>query len=62
MVWGRAIEVDWRSVPERFIVDNEFDYFRCRNRFRVKHARHQDVGGGVKSLWMRTVREAPDTL
>jgi hypothetical protein len=35
MLWGRAVEVDWRSLLERFFVAGEPDYFRFRNRFRV---------------------------
>jgi Protein of unknown function (DUF2490) len=35
MVWGRAVEVDWRSLLERFAIAHEPDYFRFRNRFRI---------------------------
>jgi hypothetical protein len=48
MVWGRAVEVDWRSVLERFIVDNEPDYFRYRNRFRVSMPGVRTAYGGVE--------------
>jgi hypothetical protein len=34
-IWGRVVEVDWRSLVERFVVTQEPDYFRFRNRFRV---------------------------
>jgi hypothetical protein len=35
MLWGRAVEVDWRSLIERFAIAPEPDYFRFRNRFRI---------------------------
>lgn len=35
MIWGRAVEVDWRSLIERFANTHEPDYFRFRNRFRI---------------------------
>jgi hypothetical protein len=34
-LWGRSLEVDWRSLLERFVVSSDRDYFRFRNRFRV---------------------------
>jgi hypothetical protein len=34
-LWTRSIEVDWRSLLERFAEAGEPDYFRFRNRFRV---------------------------
>jgi hypothetical protein len=34
-LWPRVVEVDWRSLLERFVVTNEPDYFRFRNRFRI---------------------------
>ena len=48
MVWGRAVEVDWRSVLERFVVDTEPDYFRFRNRFRVSMLGVRAWYGGVE--------------
>ena len=48
MVWGRAVEVDWRSVLERFIVADEPDYFRFRNRFRVSMRGDRAAYGGVE--------------
>ena len=39
MVWDRLVEVDWRSLLERFIVGHEPDYFRFRNRFRISPSR-----------------------
>lgn len=35
MLWGRGVEVDTRSLLERFLVKNDADYFRHRHRFRV---------------------------
>ena len=35
MLWGRGVEVDWRSLLERFVTTHEPDYFEFRNRFRV---------------------------
>jgi hypothetical protein len=36
MIWGNhAVEIDWRSLLERFILVREPDYFRFRNRFRI---------------------------
>ena len=35
MLWGRGVEVDWRSLLERFVITHEPDYFEFRNRFRV---------------------------
>jgi hypothetical protein len=35
MLWSHRVEVDWRSLLERFVVQQENDYFRFRNRFRI---------------------------
>jgi hypothetical protein len=35
MLWDRGVEVDWRSLLERFVVTQDADYFRFRNRLRV---------------------------
>jgi hypothetical protein len=40
--------VDCRSVLERFVVDNEPDYFRFRNRFRVSLPGVRTWYGGVE--------------
>jgi hypothetical protein len=48
MVWSRAVEVDWRSVLERFIVDTGPDYFRFRNRLRVSMVGVRAWYGGVE--------------
>ena len=48
MVWGRAVEIDWRSVLERFIVANDPDYFRFRNRLRVSMPGIRTAYGGVE--------------
>jgi hypothetical protein len=37
-IWDRAVEVDWRTLLERFATPNEPDYFRFRNRFRISPA------------------------
>ena len=33
MLWGRGVEVDWRSLLERFVMTHEPDYFRSGTAF-----------------------------
>jgi hypothetical protein len=33
--YDRAVEIDWRSLLERFVIPGERDYFRFRNRLRL---------------------------
>ena len=35
MTWKRGVEIDWRSLLERFFVPSDPDYFRFRNRIRL---------------------------
>lgn len=37
-LWNRKVEVDWRTLLERFMVVGEPDYFRFRNRLRLSPA------------------------
>jgi hypothetical protein len=60
MLWDRGFEVDWRSLLERFVVTQEPDYFRFRNRFRVsppgRTAPYAGVEIFVDGEGLRTVR------
>jgi hypothetical protein len=48
MLWGRGVEVDWRSLLERFVVTHGSDYFRFRNRFRISPPGRTAPYGGVE--------------
>jgi hypothetical protein len=48
MIWGRGVEVDGRSILERFLVAEEPDYFRFRNRVRVSLPRVRVWYAGVE--------------
>jgi hypothetical protein len=49
MLWGRrTVEVDWRSLLERFAIAVEPDYFRFRNRFRISRPGETAPYAGVE--------------
>ena len=61
-IWERAVEVEWRSILERFLVENDPDYFRFRNRFRVSMRGNRAAYAGVEIFvdadGFRSVRDA----
>jgi hypothetical protein len=50
MLWGRGVEVDWRSLLERFVVTQESDYSRFRNRVRISPPGRTAPYGAVEWL------------
>jgi len=48
MLWSRAVEVDWRSLLERFAIAHEPDYSRFRNRLRISRPGQTAPYAGVE--------------